>query len=90
MIRNYEITVYGRVQGVGFRYSAVNIASKYGIKGTVRNLPGGAVQLEIEGSESATNLMIEWCRQGPGTARVDRIDIFEGEAKGFDTFAVRY
>lgn len=44
-------TVYftGHVQGVGFRYAALQIAKEYEVAGFVRNLPDGRVHLEAEG-----------------------------------------
>ena len=39
----------GQVQGVGFRYSVKSIATGYDVTGTVRNLPGGGVELVAEG-----------------------------------------
>lgn len=44
-------TVYfsGRVQGVGFRYMAVQIAREFEVAGYVQNLPDGRVCLEVEG-----------------------------------------
>lgn len=41
----------GRVQGVGFRYTARQIASKCPVVGTVRNLPDGSVEMVIQGTE---------------------------------------
>jgi acylphosphatase len=46
MILHYS----GRVQGVGFRYTAKTLATGYEITGTVRNLPDGRVELIAEGS----------------------------------------
>jgi acylphosphatase len=42
----------GRVQGVGFRYTAQSLAADYPVVGSVRNLPGGEVELIAEGEES--------------------------------------
>jgi acylphosphatase len=49
----------GRVQGVGFRYTARNIAQQYKVRGFVRNLPDGRVELVMEGSERETSAVIE-------------------------------
>lgn len=40
----------GRVQGVGFRYTTLQVAKEFEVAGYVRNLPDGRVQLEAEGS----------------------------------------
>jgi acylphosphatase len=39
----------GRVQGVGFRYTAKNVAMGYEVTGWVRNLPDGRVEMLAEG-----------------------------------------
>ena len=41
----------GRVQGVGFRYTAQTLAAEYAVAGTVRNLDNGDVELVVEGEE---------------------------------------
>lgn len=87
---NYSVHIKGRVQGVGFRYSAVNIARKLGIFGFVKNVPDGSVLMEIEGGRLATEQMIEWSKHGPSGSRVDDIYISETEPKGYKTFEVRY
>lgn len=86
---HYKIEVSGRVQGVGFRYSARNEAVRLGIKGFVKNLPGGHVYLEIEGSPEQTDKMIQWCRTGPSTGWVDNLQLWQGELVGFENFSIR-
>jgi acylphosphatase len=48
--RRLKVFYSGRVQGVGFRYTAKTIAAGYEITGTVRNLPDGRVELTAEGA----------------------------------------
>lgn len=50
----YHIAVYysGRVQGVGFRYQALQIAKGFEVTGYVKNLPDGRVHLEAEGAKA--------------------------------------
>jgi acylphosphatase len=50
----HHATVFftGRVQGVGFRYQALQVAKGYEVSGFVQNLPDGRVQLEAEGRET--------------------------------------
>lgn len=43
-----KVLFYGRVQGVGFRYTTVSIARRYPVVGYVRNLPNGSVELIAE------------------------------------------
>jgi len=49
---NHEIVFFeGHVQGVGFRYAVMQIASEYEVAGYVKNLSDGRVQLEAEGNK---------------------------------------
>jgi len=84
-----NIRVSGRVQGIGFRYNAREAASHYGIKGFIRNQPDGDVYIEAEGLRQPVEDFIAWCRQGPPRARVDSVDITEGEVRGFGEFVVK-
>jgi acylphosphatase len=45
-----EIYYSGRVQGVGFRYTARSLAGQYRISGFAKNMPDGRVQLVVEGA----------------------------------------
>lgn len=69
----YKIRVTGRVQGVGFRHSAVREAKKNGITGYVRNAADGSVEIEAEGSRDSLNAFVEWCRKGPGFGYVESV-----------------
>ena len=71
----YKIHVRGRVQGVGFRWSAVREARNQGIKGFVKNLSDGSVYIEAEGSMKQLNTFVEWCKKGPGFGYVESVDI---------------
>ncbi|MFP4443764.1 MAG: acylphosphatase, partial [Spirochaetia bacterium] len=51
--KKVEITIGGRVQGVGFRYYAKRSASRYGVSGWVRNEPNGMVTAVAEGDSAA-------------------------------------
>jgi acylphosphatase len=81
--------VRGRVQGVGFRYSARSKAEKFGVTGFARNLPDGAVELEAEGSPSAVDEFLAWSRRGPIGARVDALDAEDIAAVGDGKFTIR-
>ena len=65
----------GRVQGVGFRWSAANEARNRNIKGYVKNLPDGSVYLEAEGSLIQLNLFVDWCKKGPAFGSVESVTI---------------
>lgn len=53
-----HIVFYGRVQGVGFRYYAVNKANQLRLTGWVKNLPDGTVEMEVQGEEPLIDQLI--------------------------------
>ena len=46
-----QVIYSGQVQGVGFRYSVKSVATGFEVTGSVRNLPGGGVELVAEGAK---------------------------------------
>ena len=89
-MKHYNITISGRVQGVGFRYSTRNFARHTGIKGFVKNTYDNKVYIEAEGDEKQLKEFIDWCYKGPVNARVDNVSVIPGEVNGFDEFEVRF
>jgi acylphosphatase len=53
-----EVIFKGRVQGVGFRYTARDMARELGVSGWVKNLPDGSVQLMAEGEDAFVEELI--------------------------------
>ncbi|HXC04373.1 MAG TPA: acylphosphatase [Bacteroidia bacterium] len=84
-----NITVYGKVQGVFFRATALEQARQFGITGFVRNEAGGAVYLEAEGEDEHLAHFLEWCGKGPEKAGVDRLEIVEAGLTPFKDFEIR-
>ncbi len=70
-----RIIVSGRVQGVGFRFFAVDVAEELGITGWVKNLKDGRVEVEAHGVKEIVEVMIERLRQGPPGASVSNVDV---------------
>ncbi len=87
--KRYEITVRGRVQGVGFRYAARKQARSLGLKGWVENRPDGSVLSQIQGKAEACNSFIQWCRTGPGYSWVEGVDLIEKPPASLSHFRIR-
>lgn len=87
-----SVTVYGRVQGVYFRYFVRNIARELGLTGYVRNLASGdAVELEVEGEKGLLERLLAQVKVGPPGALVSRVDVeWLGYTGRFDDFKIRY
>jgi acylphosphatase len=73
-LKQLQLTVKGRVQGVYFRASAQREARRLGLTGWVKNRPDGSVEILAEGEEVAIRDLYGWAQKGPGAARVDRVD----------------
>lgn len=69
MIRQ-RVIVHGRVQAVGFRFSARVEAQRLGVSGWIKNRSDGAVEAEIEGEAAAVDAMLSWLDEGPPGADV--------------------
>ena len=65
-----QVTVRGRVQGVGFRAFVEFQAIKLDLEGWVRNRRDGSVEALLAGPEAAVAAMIALCRQGPSASHV--------------------
>jgi acylphosphatase len=88
----YRINVTGRVQGVGFRYSAQQRASHLRLTGWIRNEYDGSVELYCEGAADAVEAFIEWLDDGgPSCARIINIQKTIMPVLGtFSRFSVEY
>lgn len=88
-IRGVILTVYGKVQGVGFRFYTQRRARELQVKGFVQNRPDGSVYIEAEGSRERLGQFIAWCGDGPPWARVSEVKEQFVPARGFDDFSIR-
>lgn len=83
-----HLRIYGRVQGVGFRWSMLREARKLGVAGWVRNMPDGSVEAVVEGDPERVEALIGWAHQGPAFARVTRVEVKWEEPEGLQGFRV--
>ncbi len=89
-MKKITASIYGRVQGVGYRYYVVNAVSNNRIGGYVKNMPDGSVLVVAEGAKKQLEILIEELKLGPTASRVDKCCVqwqpYEGS---FDDFQVR-
>ncbi|MFI5274633.1 MAG: acylphosphatase [Ktedonobacterales bacterium] len=92
----YDLTrltarVRGHVQGVGYRYFARRTALSLGLRGYVRNLPDGTVEVVAEGLRPALDAYTHQLRHGPSGAWVDEVETEWAAAEGsFSGFHIRH
>jgi acylphosphatase len=85
-----SVVFSGHVQGVGFRYTARNVALQYDVQGYVRNLPDGRVELVAEGSPSELDAFVQDVKDKMGSF-IGRADVHEAPATGeFEDFNIRH
>lgn len=83
--------IFGRVQGVSFRYYTAREASVWGLTGWVANRFDGSVELIAEGEKAALHKLLNYLHRGSPSARVERVQVEWGESTGeFSRFRVQY
>ncbi|MFH1415854.1 MAG: acylphosphatase [Elusimicrobiota bacterium] len=87
-----KILVKGLVQMVGYRYYTSRHAGKLGVKGYVRNLPSGDVEVVAQADNDTMDVFIELLKQGPRSAVVEAVRIDDGfiPETDFKDFSVRF
>lgn len=87
--KRVKILISGKVQGVSFRVSTLEKAKEFNLKGWVKNLSDGKVLILAEGEEEKLKKLINWTKEGPPLAEVERIKISWQKAKrGFKDFKI--
>lgn len=89
MIKTARIEIFGRVQGVGFRYYAQRKAQELQLNGFVKNTPTGSVVIEAEGEEAALDEFILWCHKDPLWARVQEVKYQLMPPNNYTKFEIR-
>ena len=83
--------ISGYVQGVCFRYYTVQKANDLGLKGFVRNLANGRVEVVAQGNKAVLLQLLEWLQKGPSGASVEGVESGWGKAgKKFENFSIKY
>jgi acylphosphatase len=83
------IKVYGRVQGVGFRFYTNKKAVELELSGFVQNKPDGSVYIEAEGEDTNLLTFIDWCNIGPEWARISKVETQFVPSINFNKFQVK-
>lgn len=83
-----RVVVHGRVQGAFYRDSCRREAVARGVGGWVRNSPDGTVEAVFEGDPDGVRDMVDWARQGPSYARVDRVEEYDERPTGEPAFRI--
>ena len=90
-LQRIHVFYSGRVQGVGFRFTAETTAMELRLTGWVRNVRDGRVEAVVEGKEPLLHEFLQRMRAGPMAHFIKRVDVRWAAATGeFGGFEIRY
>lgn len=87
-MKAFSFTVFGMVQGVGFRYYTQKKAEALSISGWVKNEEDGTVKGVAAGEENKLQLFMGWLHSGPASGRVDKLIYQEIDNAHFSGFEI--
>jgi acylphosphatase len=86
-----HIFINGQVQGVGFRNFAQRYAFLLGLKGFVKNLADGRVEIQLEGERTRIDLFMEHLHRGPSLSKVIDLEVAWTTPSGrFQDFSILF
>lgn len=87
-MEHLDVTIIGKVQGIGLRYQINEYAEKLGVNGCVRNISDGSVLIEAEGNRPKLDQFLEWLKSSPGRSEIKNLEINRGRVKGYRYFQI--
>jgi acylphosphatase len=88
MKKSIRLYVTGIVQGIFFRKFVKENADKYNVKGFVRNLEDGRIEIFLEGDSKGVSEIVELCKKGPKHSQIKNTEIKEEKFQNFRDFKI--
>jgi acylphosphatase len=88
MKKSVRVYVQGTVQGIFFRTFVKENAERHNVKGFVRNLEDGRIEVFLEGNVEDVDKMIELCKVGPKHSDIKNVEIKQERFQDFKTFKI--
>lgn len=88
-MKNKVIIVSGDVRNKGYRFTAMQKAYQFDIRGYIKRVHEGGFFIEAEGEDENLTQFIEWCKKGPIGSKVEKVEVTDGEMKSFKSFDMR-
>lgn len=88
MKKAVRLYIDGTVQGIFFRQFIKDNAERFNIRGFVRNLEDGRVEVFAEGELENVNNFIELCKKGPKHSQIRKVDVKEEKLQDFKEFKI--
>ena len=83
-----RLYISGTVQGIFFRAFIKENAERHDVKGFVRNLEDGRIEVFLEGDVDKVNKMVELCKKGPRHAQIRKVEEKKERFQDFKHFKV--
>ena len=91
MRKQAHVYYSGRVQGIGFRYTAREVACGYEVTGFVQNLPDGRVEMIVEGDEEEVKAFLDAIKASQLVSHIRQTDVEWLEpCNGAKQFEIRF
>jgi acylphosphatase len=87
-MKHLNITITGKVQQVGFRFTAFEAARVCHINGIIRNSGTDQIYIEAEGSNENLDQFLKWCSKGPVGAQIEKLEVVEENFKYYAGFQI--
>jgi len=88
MKKSIRMYITGTVQDVFFRGFVKENAEKYNVKGFVRNLEDGRVEIFMEGDATDVNKVVELCKKGPRHSQIKKVETRPERFQDIKTFKI--
>lgn len=88
MKKSVRLYIDGTVQGIFFRSFIKENAERYDVKGFVRNLEDGRVEIFLEGNTDNVNKMMEISKKGPKHSQIRKVQIKPEKFQEFKSFKI--
>lgn len=88
LMETVHLLISGKVQGVFFRAKAKEVADKYELTGWIKNTDDDKVEAMVYGQANKVSQFIDWCKTGPGKARVEKVIVSKLPEIKFDKFEI--
>ena len=88
MKKSVRVYIEGTVQGIFFRAFVKENAERHNVKGFVRNLENGRVEIFLEGNNDDVDKMIELCHTGPKHSKIKNVEVKDEKFQDFKTFKI--
>lgn len=89
-LKTFKFLIYGQVQGVNYRAFVKRLADELNIKGYVRNLEDGSVEIVANLSEDILSYFLTKLYEGSPFSKVRNIHFEELSFQAFDSFQIKY